>query len=67
MFHSKKAYRCVFHRLAHAQFFDLDLSPGSNLIEIDFSKSKKPEGFYLHFTGDEITGSSINNNPAPKD
>ena len=29
--------------------FDLDLNPGSNLIEIDFSKSKKPEGFYLHF------------------
>jgi putative heme-binding domain-containing protein len=47
--------------------FDLDLNPGSNLIEIDFSKSKKPEGFYLHFTGDEINGSSINNNPAPKD
>jgi hypothetical protein len=47
--------------------FDLDLNPGSNLIEIDFSKSIKPEGFYLHFTGDEINGSSINNNPAPKD
>jgi putative heme-binding domain-containing protein len=47
--------------------FDLDLNPGSNLIEIDFSKSKKPEGFYLHFTGDEINGSSINNYPALKD
>ena len=47
--------------------FDLDLNPGSNLIEIDFLKSKKPEGFYLHFTGDEINGSNINNNPAPKD
>ena len=47
--------------------FDLDLNPGSNLIEIDFSKGKKPEGFYLHFTGDDINGSSTNNNPALKD
>jgi putative heme-binding domain-containing protein len=47
--------------------FDLDLNPGSNLIEIDFSKGKKLEGFYLHFTGDDINGSSINNNPALKD
>ena len=47
--------------------FDLDLNPGSNLIEIDFSKDKKLEGFYLHFTGDDIDGSSINNNPALKD
>ena len=47
--------------------FDLDLNPGSNLIEIDFSKGKKPEGFYLHFTGDDINGSSTNTNPALKD
>jgi len=47
--------------------FDIALNSGSNLIEIDFLKGKKPEGFYLHFMGDEINGSSINNNPAPKD
>ena len=47
--------------------FELDLNPGLNHIAIDFLKGRKPEGFYLRFTGDGIVGSSIKNNPAPKD
>ncbi|NBS89755.1 hypothetical protein EBS67_07100, partial [bacterium] len=47
--------------------YDLVLDPGSNHISIEFSKDRKTEGFYLHFTGAEITGSIKKNNPPPKD
>lgn len=47
--------------------YDLVLDPGSNHISIEFSKGRKTEGFYLHFTGAEITGSIKKNNPPPKD
>lgn len=57
-----------YNKISDTTFnFDLDLSPGSNQVIIDFLKDRKPEGFYLRFAGDEIKATTIKNIPTPKE